>query len=349
MNKYIISLDYMKKNNKIAITMGDPSGIGPEIIIKSLHSGLINSENIILIGNKDIFNEYSKINKTKINYNCEFIDISCNTSELEIGKPSKEGGNTAYNALKTACNLANEKIISGIATAPLSKKAINLAGFCYTGQTEILKNYIFTNKSSNSPEMLFVAKDFRVMLLTRHVELNNLCEFITENKIIKSVQNLHHSLIKDFGITNPSIAICGLNPHAGEDGLLGREEIEIFNPAIKKLREIHKINIEGPFPGDTIWVKAGQAFMKNKKTPYDAYISCYHDQGLIPIKLLAMDLCINTTINLPILRTSPSHGTAYDIAGKNIANPQSMIESIKLIQTINENRKMFSQKKSFIT
>lgn len=328
----------MNNSKKIAITMGDPSGIGPEIVIKALNSEEINQENIILIGNEKVFSKFGNKHNLKTNFKCDFIEIECNFSKLKEGTPSEESGKVAYNALKVACNLVNEKKISGIVTAPLSKKAINLAGFCYSGQTEILKTHIKLSSTINNPEMLFVAKDFRVMLLTRHVEISNLCELITEQKIIDSVLNLNNSLLKDFGIEKPTIAICGLNPHAGEDGLLGREEIEIFIPALKKLKDIYKINISGPFPGDTIWVNAGRSFLKNKNLPYDAYISCYHDQGLIPIKLLAMDLCINTTINLDVIRTSPSHGTAYDIAGKNIANPQSMIEAIKLTEKINKNK-----------
>lgn len=328
----------MKISKKIAITMGDPSGIGPEIIIKALNSKEISQENIILLGNKKVFQEFGERHKLRTDFKCEFIQTECDLSKLIKATPTEESGKAAYLALNTACDLANQNIITGIVTAPLSKKAINLAGFCYSGQTEILKNHIKSPSELNSPEMLFVAKDFRVMLLTRHVELSSLCELITENKIIDSVINLNNSLKEDFGIKKPEIAICGLNPHAGEDGLLGREEIDIFLPALKKLKDIYKINISGPFPGDTIWVNAGRSFVNNKKLPYDAYISCYHDQGLIPIKLLAMDLCINTTINLPVIRTSPSHGTAYDIADKNIANPQSMIEAIKLAEIVNNNR-----------
>ncbi|MEI7473213.1 MAG: 4-hydroxythreonine-4-phosphate dehydrogenase PdxA [bacterium] len=335
----------MKNSKKIAITMGDPSGVGPEIILKALNSNEIDKDNLILIGNKDVFIKFAKKHHINADFNLEFIEVECDLSKLKMGIPTEESGRSAFLALEKACELANENSISAIATAPLSKKAINLAGYCYSGQTEVLKTHIKSLTKHNQPEMLFVANDFKVMLLTRHVELSNLCELITQDKIINSVLNLNKSLINDFGIESPKIAICGLNPHAGEDGLLGREEVEIFIPAIQKLKEIYKINISGPFPGDTIWVNAGRAFLKQEKLPFDAYISSYHDQGLIPIKLLAMDECINTTINLPIIRTSPSHGTAYDIAGKNIANPQSMIESIKLANMINSNRGNLLSKK----
>ena len=315
------------KNKKIAITIGDPSGIGPEIIIKALNSLNFSSDKFLLIGNKEIFHKTSRELGLKLDDNIEIVNIPCPISKIKSGEESIESGKLSFYALEQACTLANKGILSGIVTAPLSKNAINLAGFHYSGQTEILEKYC---GNGNKAEMLFVANDFRVMLLTRHIPLADVSNALTVEKIVDSTIALNNSLINNFKISKPRIAICGLNPHAGEHGLLGDEENNTLIPAIHKLRNEHDIDIDGPFPADTIWLKAGKPFLNNHPQPYNAYVACYHDQGLIPIKLLAMDSTVNTTINLPILRTSPSHGTAFDIAGQNIANPKSMKAAIKL-------------------
>ena len=358
---------------KIAITIGDPCGVGPEVIIKALNCLDFAPKNFILIGNRDIFLNISSQIGITLDKNIPFIHIPCNLSKISYGKQSGYSGNFSFEALKIACNLVKEGKVKAIVTAPVSKKAINMAGYCYSGQTEVLYNYLCrqATKHLNSdkshynqsifneisycenskikaalsikekkdifddkPEMLFVAKNFRVMLLTRHVRINNVSNNLSIDSIINSILKLRDSLINQFNITNPRLAICGLNPHAGEEGLLGHEETEIMIPALNILRSKFNLNINGPFPADTIWIKSAKMFLENKPQPYDAYIACYHDQGLIPIKLLAIDSTVNMTINLPVVRTSPSHGTAYDIAGKNLANCGSMLEAIKLASNI---------------
>jgi 4-hydroxythreonine-4-phosphate dehydrogenase len=323
-------------SKKIAITIGDPVGIGPEIIIKALNS-LPDSSKYLLIGNKDIFAKTAESINVKIPENVEIIDIPCDLSGINVGQDGIESGRLSFYALKKACELANSKEIRAIVTAPLSKKAINMAGFNFSGQTEILQKYLATDRGlKNKAEMLFVSKDFRVLLLTRHIKLSSVSESLKSDSIIETINALNNSLIKDFKVSKPRLAICGLNPHAGEDGLIGNEEKETLIPVINELKQKFNIDIEGPFPADTLWVKAAKPYLNDQKQPYDAYIACYHDQGLIPIKLLAMDSTVNVTINLPVIRTSPAHGTAFDIAGKNIANYSSMLHAIKLADTISD-------------
>lgn len=321
----------MQNNKKIAITIGDVGGIGPEIIIKALNSPelSVNLDKFLIIGNKNLF--YKTADELDLNFpeNIEIFDIPLNILNLVIGKPTVESGKHSFLALKKACELVQNNKIRAIVTAPLSKEAINLAGYHYSGQTEILEKYLKTSENLY-PEMLFVADNLRVMLLTRHISLGSVSSLLTIDGIKNSILALNKSLIKDFKLKNPKIAVCGLNPHAGENGLLGHEENSLIKPALEELKNKYKINIEGPFPADTLWAKAAKTYMKGKTLPYDAYVACYHDQGLIPVKMLAMDKAVNTTINLSVIRTSPSHGTAYDIAGQNKANPQSIIEAINL-------------------
>lgn len=321
----------MENNKKIAVTIGDVGGIGSEIIIKAINTPEIsaNSDKFLLIGNRNRF--YKTAAELGFNFpkDIEIYDIPLDISKIAIGKPTIEAGKHSFLALKKACELANQRKIGAIATAPLSKEAINLAGYNYTGQTEILEEFLGSETNVHA-EMLFVAEKLRVMLLTRHIKLASISSALTTDGIIKSILALNNSLIKDFKLNNPRIAVCGLNPHAGENGLLGNEEVDLIKPALNNLVNEHKISIDGPFPADTLWAKAANAYFNGDTLPYDAYVACYHDQGLIPVKMLAMDKAVNTTINLPVIRTSPSHGTAYDIAGQNKANYQSMIEAINL-------------------
>jgi len=318
-------------NPKIAITMGDPAGIGPEIIIKAVNS-INNFEKYLLIGNKEIFLETSRRLNQPLSEKLEILDIPCDVSQIKTGKSSVESGRSSFLALEKACRLAKDGEIRAIVTAPLSKKAINMAGYNYSGQTEVLQKYL--EESGANAEMLFVAGNFRVMLLTRHVALENVPKSLNIEKIVDSLRSLDKFLRKDLKIKNPEIAVCGLNPHAGEDGILGQEEDKIIRPALDRLRHEFNIQAEGPFPADTLWIKAVKPYQDNISQPYDCYVACYHDQGLIPVKLLAMDSVVNTTINLSVIRTSPGHGTAYDIAGMNIANHKSMEEAIKLASSL---------------
>ena len=303
-------------SDKIAITTGDPNGIGAEVTIKALNLLNIPPKNIVIISNSKILNTYGHIQN---NYEILEIDYSV---KVRPGEISKEAGEFSYKLLEKACEIKPKFIV----TAPTSKEAINFAGHKFNGQTEILEHFLAHD--NQKAEMLFVSKDFRVLLLTRHIPLKDVSKTLTKEFIIEKVERLRSYFQNSLNIQKPSFALCALNPHAGENGLLGDEEEKIMLPAIEAVR-YRGINITNPLPADTLFVKGIQNYLNNKKMPYDCYIACYHDQGLIPIKSAASKKTVNMTIGLDIIRTSPSHGTAFDIAGKNIANPESMIEAIK--------------------
>lgn len=312
---------------KIAITLGDPNSIAPEIIIKALNKLNLSPNRVILIANDNIFDFYERELNLKLNIKYEIINIPYKKEDIKIAHESKEAGEFSFNAIKKACELVNEDKISAIVTGPVSKFAMNLAGHHFAGQTEIIEN--FTKKADQKAEMLFISNNLRVLLLTRHVAVKELPSLLTKELIISKIKTLNNSLKKDFNIPNPKLALCSLNPHAGENGLFGDEEIKEFLPAIDSLKD-EKIQVEGPFPSDGLFTNLYKELKKGLKPSYDCYIASYHDQGLIPIKLLGLDNSVNTTIGLNKLRTSPAHGTAFDIAGKNIANENSMICAIKI-------------------
>ncbi len=315
-------------SEKIAITMGDPNGIGPEIIIKTLCCGDFDLNKIMLFGNKEVFKKTAVDLGLKLP-DVDLIEINFDLKNFSYGVESKHSGQASFQALQKACEYAKSKKINAIATAPLSKKAINLAGFEFSGQTEILEKFLSERKTQKA-EMLFVSNNFRVMILTRHCPLKDVPSLISKENIKNSVLVLHKALKDQYKIENPTIAICGLNPHAGENGLLGLEEQNIIIPAISELQKNYNINIKGPFPADTLFAKASNHYHKGEKMPYDCYLACYHDQGLTPIKVVAMNKTVNTTIGLPVFRTSPAHGTAFDIAGKGMSDYSSMKEAVKL-------------------
>lgn len=303
-----------KYSDKIAITTGDPNGIGTEITIKALNKLKLAKDKIVLVSNSKILDFYGKLD---IDY--EVVEIPYE-SEICCGEISALAGDFAFRSLEKVCQIRPKAIV----TAPTAKEAMHLAGHIYNGQTEVLEHFLAHDKQH--AEMLFVANGFRVLLLTRHCALKDIK--LTKEVIIKKVQDLNIFLETHFQIINPKFALCGLNPHAGEHGILGREEIEIMQPAVNELLA-NGINITPPLPSDTLFVHAGQAYNSNTQIPYDCYIAAYHDQGLIPIKTVAGDKTVNMTIGLDIIRTSPGHGTAFDIAGKNIADENGMISAIK--------------------
>lgn len=320
-----------KLNKKIAITTGDVNGIGAEITIKALNSLGLPKENVILISNEEVLKFYADL---KTNY--EIIEIDFDKKNILPGRITKESGEFSFQCLKKACELAKCGEIDAIVTAPVSKEALHLAGHKFNGQTEILQEFLAHNEQS--AEMLFVANNFRVLLLTRHLALKDIC--LEKDEIVKKILNLNEFFNNKLNIRNPKFALCALNPHAGENGILGKEEIEILQPAVEALRK-QGINITNPMPADTLFINAAQTYLNVEKTiypfthspvqPYDCYIACYHDQGLIPIKTVASDKTVNMTIGLDFIRTSPCHGTAFDIAGKNLADENSMIEAIQQI------------------
>ncbi len=323
------------KMPKIVITTGDPNGIGPEITIKALNQLDLPSDNIAIISNKKILDCYGKLNK-----DYEVIEVPYN-SKIEPGKVTKESGEFSFQSVKLACEIGARAIV----TAPVAKNALYLAGHKFNGQTEILQKYLAHD--NQLAEMLFVAGNFRVLLLTRHVALKDIV--LTKDLVVEKILNLKEFFVSKLGILEPKFALCGFNPHAGEDGILGREEIDILIPAVKELRA-KGVNITNPMPADTLFIKIAKEYLfeiQNQNNNfsnslsschpdissscYDCCIANYHDQGLIPIKTVAGDKTVNMTIGLDIIRTSPGHGTAFDIAGKNIADETGMIEAIKAV------------------
>ena len=289
------------KNYKIAITTGDKKGIGKEITKKALDSLKLKKEDVLIIG--------EKVN--------DFYD----TEEVNI----ENNGEFCYQTLKIACDLIKNKKINALVTAPVSKAELYKAGHVFNGQTEVIENFL--KHDNQKAQMLFIAQDLKVMLLTRHCALKDVK--LTIEEVIYKTKILNDFLVEKYKIKSPKIALCAINPHAGEDGILGDEEIKILKPAVKILNK-ENINITQPLSADSLFAKAGFEYLNRQKPTYDAILSCYHDQGLCPIKALAFDKAINTTIGLDVIRTSPSSGTAYDIAGKGIARADSMIEAIKL-------------------
>lgn len=289
------------KKYKIAITTGDKKGIGKEITKKALDILKPNKEDVLIIGEK-------------IDVDYDFLEVN-----------EKNNGVFCYKSLELACSLALDGIIAGLTTAPVSKYELHNAGYQFNGQTEIIEKLL--SHDNQKAQMIFIANNLKVMLLTRHCALNDIK--LTAEEVVYQTQILNDFLVKKYNIKNPKIGLCGLNPHCGEEGILGDDEIKTLRPAVKILNE-KGINITQPISADALFARVGKEFLNKEKLSYDAILACYHDQGLCPIKALAFDSAINTTIGLDIIRTSPSSGTAYDIAGKGIANPDSMVCAIKL-------------------
>ncbi len=314
-----------KKN--VAVTIGDPGGIGPEIAISLFNHNICQKCNLILIGNINIFNQAKKILSVKqdikeIKNISEFSQNKINVINIEtvdkitLKQTSAANGKLAFKSIKTAIKLAKNGAVQAIVTSPISKEGLKLAGIDFPGHTEILAKFTRTDKY----RMLFVSKFFNVLLHTIHIPLKDVSFAIKkidlEETILIGIDFCKKYLKKE----KPLIFVSGLNPHAGENGKIGLEEKDYILPIIENLKN-H--NIKGPFPPDTIFFKA----LHEKP---DLIIAMYHDQGLIPLKLLDFHGAVNVTLGIPFVRTSPDHGTAFDIAWKGIANNQSMLNAVKL-------------------
>jgi 4-hydroxythreonine-4-phosphate dehydrogenase len=310
----------------VGITMGDPVGIGPEVILKSLFCSEIQSIcSPVIYGDAEILNEAKKL--TGIKNESKIISVTnLNKNHLSVGTPSAEGGEASILYIREAATHALEGIIDAIVTAPISKESIHLAGSTYPGHTEMLKDLT----GASDVAMLFEGREFRVVLVTIHCALSEVPKLITLDRVFNAIRLTYNSLVELFNIPNPKIVVCGLNPHAGESGIFGSEEIERIIPAVRSAKDLG-IDVTGPLPADTVFYRARQGI-------WDAVISMYHDQGLIPFKMLSFEDGVNVTLGLPIIRTSPDHGTAFDIAWKGIANPSSMVAAIKVAVNLARNR-----------
>jgi 4-hydroxythreonine-4-phosphate dehydrogenase len=326
---------------RIGLTMGDPAGIGPEILLKAcrqmaqrVQAGEIE---LLAIGTRSVFQAAAD----ELSLGARLVDNGSRTAwpdvavieatrargDIPVGKVSAEAGRMAYAAVEVAARMALAHEIDAMVTAPFSKDALNLAGYHYAGHTELLAHLT----SQSGTVMMLAHGDLRVSHVSTHVALSKVPSLVTPERV-RRVIDLTCDALRAFGIERPRIAVAALNPHAGESGLFGTEDDDVLVPVVESYRKAG-VDVSGPHPGDTIFVKgaAGQ---------FDAIIAMYHDQGHIPIKLLGFRIDrssgmwtelggINVTLGLPIIRTSVDHGTAFDIARKGVANPQSMVEAIE--------------------
>jgi 4-hydroxythreonine-4-phosphate dehydrogenase len=278
---------------RIAITSGDPAGIGPEIARKAADD-------------------------PRVREVCDPIVYGPPAgSTFKPGELSAEAGRAAYETLCSAVNDARAGVVAAVATAPVNKLAFARAGLPWKGHTDLLAHLT----GSARVAMMFWSEPLKVVLATIHIPLASVPNALTR-EVMDGVIDLSARELPRFGIAQPRLAVAGLNPHAGEDGLLGHEERKVLRPAVEAAQK-RGMRIDGPYPGDTVFGRAVRG-------EFDAVIACYHDQGLIPVKLLAFGRAVNVTLGLPIIRTSVDHGTAFDIAGKNVAEPSSMIEATLL-------------------
>lgn len=276
------------------------------------------------------------------------IDLPMATP-ISLGQPSSVTGEASFQVLKTAIEFTLAGQFDGIVTAPIAKSAWLQAGHVYPGQTELLAEMAGVSRYG----MLFAAESphtgwsLRALLATTHIPLRQVPQALNPDLLSQKLELLMACLQQDFGVAQPRIAIAGLNPHSGEQGQLGREEQDWLIPWLAQARHQYPHSqLVGPVPPDTLWVTAGQAWFGLGQTQtnpaYDGYLALYHDQGLIPVKLMAFDRAVNTTIGLPFVRTSPDHGTAFDIAGQGIADPTSMIAAIRLAAQLVQQRQRLS-------
>jgi len=311
--------------------MGDPGGVGPEIIARALSSPevkkcctpVVIGDAYVMEAALKLLNSTIKLMSIKspdeskpLTKTIDLIDLGT-TKKFKKKIPTAEAGRACVSYIKKAVELALDRQVDGIVTAPISKEALKMAGFKWPGHTEMLSD--LTNTKDYA--MMLVGGPLKVILVTIHTALKNVPDLVTKQRVLKTIR-LAKKACDMLKVKNPRIAVAAINPHAGETGIFGDEEIKKIIPAIRESAR-EGIPVSGPYPPDTIFHKA-------YKGDVDIVICMYHDQGLIPLKMIAFDTGVNFTIGLPFVRTSPDHGTAYDIAWKGIANPSSMIEAIKL-------------------
>lgn len=328
---------------RVGITLGDVNGIGPEVLIKTLENEklteictpvIYGSAKVMSyhrnVANSDGFNfktvsDMKRLYRDRVNLvNCWLENVTIN-----LGKITEDGGKYAFLSLEKAVEDLQNGLIDALVTGPISKKAMNLHGFPFKGHTDYL-----ADKVGNPNHLMILAdEDLRVAVLSHHIPLKDVAETVTKEAILGKLEVLNKSLIMDFDIEKPHIAILGLNPHASDEGVIGDEEELVIRPAIIEAKKSGLL-VSGPFSPDAFWGSA-----KYKKV--DAVLAMYHDQGLIPFKMNSFGRGVNITVGLPFVRTSPDHGTAFDIAGKNIANPDSFRAALFAAIDLARNRKSY--------
>jgi len=330
----------MQKKIKIGITIGDINGIGPEVIIKALSNPRITNYFIpIIYGSAKVMAYHKNIVKDA---NFSFVSIKHadnaahnkinvfnvwdETSNIELGQATKDGGRFAMMALEQAVKDAKEGLIQAIVTAPINKNAMKLANFDHVGHTE----YLAKEFEAIETAMTMVSDTTIISLASNHIPVSEVGNALDKKKILRKLKVLTKSLKQDFGFEKPKIAVLGVNPHAGDDGVIGDDEEKYIKPAIKEAKN-NSVLAAGPYPADGF-------FGNGEFKKFDAILAMYHDQGLIPFKLLSFGAGVNFTAGLPVIRTSPDHGTAYGIAGKDMANADSMRKAIFLAKDLYINR-----------
>ena len=334
----------MHQKPVIGISIGDINGIGPELIIKTFSDvRMLDMCTPVVFGSNKVINFYRRsTGEANINYQIirdpskaaprQLNIINCWEEDLTItpGQLNEMGGKYAVRSLVMAAQALKEGRIQGLITAPIHKNNSQSIEFNFTGHTPYLKSLF----EVSDVVMLMVAENFRVGLVTEHVPIAEVARYITRDNILSKLSLINHSLIRDFGIDKPKIAVLGLNPHAGDEGLIGREEEDIIKPTIKEAR--NNYIVIGPFSADAF-------FARGHHREFDAVLAMYHDQGLIPFKSLSVSEGVNFTAGLPGVRTSPDHGTAFDIAGKNLADHSSFLASVYKCLDIIEKREFYRE------
>ena len=316
---------------RVGITLGDYNGVGPEVVLKALSDNrILNLVTPVVYGSSRVISFYKKLlnleefNYTQVRnpgqYAVKSINvINCwgeDAMEINPGKASVESGKAAFIALKQASLELKEGLLDALVTGPIDKHSIHSDDFPFKGHTEFLTNFFEVSESL----MFMISDKLRVGLVTEHIPVKDIATSLTKEKIEAKLKVMDASLRKDFGISKPKIAVLGLNPHAGDNGLLGNEEDQVIRPVIADQKNKGKL-VYGPYPADGF-------FASGTYSRYDGILAMYHDQGLVPFKTIAFEEGVNFTAGLPVIRTSPDHGTGYTIAGKNQANEGSLREAI---------------------
>lgn len=350
----------------IAVTSGDPAGVGPEIVARLFGDYRPTISRALILGAPELFERWGRrfgFRPPVVTTFAEALTLADSVpiarrprvilldtgvrGAVTVGRDGETGGRHAGTAIRMACELANNRSVAAIVTPPISKKALNLGHFDFPGHTEMLARYL------NAPDcqMMMVRRHLRVVPFTRHVPIARVAGLVTAERLETCIRVTAEALRRDFKIPRPRIAVAGLNPHAGEDGVIGTEDRDVIAPVVERLRA-GGIDVSGPHPADSLFQSAPDAAKavdtarrgsartgawttRMRAAPYyDAYIAMYHDQGLVPFKMLAQRRGVNVTVGLPIPRTSVDHGTAYDIAGKGTAQSESLLEAYRLAEAM---------------
>lgn len=330
---------------KVGISIGDLNGIGPELIIKTLeHQGILKSCIPVIYASAKVISYHRNVAKSEV-FSFKSVNDAHNLVEnqvnlincwqenvtINLGMITSDGGKYAHISLDRAVQDLKAGLIDALVTSPINKKAMNMANFPHKGHTD----YLGSEFSDHTPLMLMVSEDLRVAVLSHHIPLKDVAEQVTRESISRTLEILQKALIQDFDIEKPVIAVLGLNPHASDEGVIGDEEELIIRPAIIEAKK-NGMLVSGPYPPDGFWGSG-------KWNKFDAILCMYHDQGLIPFKMHSFGHGVNVTVGLPFVRTSPDHGTAYDIVGTNTANESSFRTALHLAIDMALNRKEYAE------